>query len=70
MTPDLNIPVDEVNALVPVGLVTERVHQLGRNSKKVDASASEASPKKQKMTNIQINAGSAAAARGSPRRAQ
>jgi len=70
VTPDLNVPALESAALVPAGLVTERVNQLGKSGGEVDANASEVSRKKQKRSKSHSNAISAAAASGSPRRAQ
>jgi hypothetical protein len=70
VTPDLNVPAPESAALVQVGLVAERVNQLGKNGGEVDANVSEVSPKKQKRSKSHSNARSAAAASGSPRRAQ
>ena len=66
-TPDLNIPVGESNAIVPSGLVSARVNQLGAGAKSGGKSMSELL-KKQKRGNSQ-NDRSAAAAIGSPRRA-
>ena len=63
--PDLNIPLGASNALVPVGLVTSRVSQIGAS----DSGGSMIETlKKQRRGNSQIE-GSAAAASGSPRRA-
>ena len=66
-TPDLNIPVGESNAIVPSGLVSARVNQLGAGAKSGGKSMSELL-KKQKRGNSQ-NDRSAAAEDGSPRRA-
>lgn len=70
LTPDLTIPADETPALVPAGLVSQRVNQLGKSSGEVGTSASEASPKKQKKSKPQTTALSAGAADGSSRRAK
>jgi hypothetical protein len=70
LTPDLNLPVIDTSALVPAGLVSERVIQLGKTGGEVGANVSEASPKKQKRSKSQTHALSAATAGGSPRRAQ
>lgn len=67
-TPDLNIPLQTTNAIVPVGLVTSRVNQLDGNADNIGESMSE-TLKKQKRGNPQ-SARSAAAAQDSPRRAQ
>jgi hypothetical protein len=62
-TPDLNNPVtDGPQALVPVGLVNDRVSKLVNESDDVT--------KKQKMSETSQSARSAAAAGGGPRRAQ
>ncbi|CAN6235065.1 unnamed protein product [Urochloa humidicola] len=65
-TPDLNIRATD-GALIPAGLVHERLNQLGKTSGRVGDG--EEVPKKQKTANSK-NARSAAAAGGSPRRAQ
>jgi hypothetical protein len=70
LTPDLNLPVIDTSALVPAGLVSERVIQLGKTGGEVGANVSEVSPKKQKRSKSQTHALSAATAGGSPRRAQ
>lgn len=70
LMPDLNVPAPESAAIVPVGLVTERVNQLGKNAGDVGAGVSEVSPKKQKRSKSQTNVTSAAAVSSSPRRAQ
>lgn len=70
LAPDLNIPVGSSTELVPVGLVSERVNQLGRSNEEAGVSASEVSPKKQKRPKSHQNARSAVAAGSSPRRAQ
>lgn len=67
-TPDLNIPVG-ANAIIPVGLVNSRVNQLRGNSDCSGGSVEEAA-KKQRRGSLSQNANSAAAAGGSPRRAQ
>jgi hypothetical protein len=59
-TPDLNKPAETQTTLVPVGLVTSRLTQF--------VGEPDATTKKQKMS--ETNAQSAAAADGSPRRAQ
>lgn len=64
---DLNLPVGASSAIIPHGLVLDRVSQLATNSG-VGVKADELL-KKQKMTQNQ-DARSAAAAGGSPRRAQ
>jgi hypothetical protein len=72
-TPDLNLPVMDTLVVVPTGLVSSRVNQLhgvGESSENAPTAASDELTKKQKRTNTQTNAGSAAAASGSPRRAQ
>jgi len=67
-TPDLNIPIGGgSSALVPASLVNARVSQLDDAGDSV--SSMNKTLKKQKRGNSQ-NAGSAAAASGSPRRAQ
>jgi len=67
---DLNLPVIDTSGLAPTGLVSERVNQLGKTGGELGATASEVSPKKQKRSNSQTLALSAATAGGSPRRAQ
>ena len=70
LTPDLNLPVIDTSTLVPAGLVSERVNQLGKTGGEVVATASEASPKKQKRSKSHTHALSALTAGGSPRQAQ
>lgn len=70
LTPDLNILVIDLSALVPAGLVNERVNQLGKTGGQGGSTASEASPKKLKRPKQQSNALLAATTSGSPLRAQ
>lgn len=72
LAPDLNLPVIDTSALVPTGIVLERVNKLDKSGGEVGvtASASEALPKKQRRSRSQSHARSAAAADGSPRQAQ
>lgn len=67
-TPDLNVPIGGSNALVPTSLVNSRVSQLDIGGENSGSSMIETLKKQKKGTNN--NAGSAAAAQGSPRRAQ
>lgn len=67
-TPDLNLPVVEPNAIVPIGLVHARVNQMDSSSESAGDSMIE-TLKKQKRVTPQ-NARSAAAASDSPHRAQ
>jgi hypothetical protein len=67
-TPDLNEPVGS-NAIVPVGLVNSRVYQLDTGSES-STGVLEETLKKQRRGSLSNNARSAAAASGSPRRAQ
>jgi hypothetical protein len=46
LTPDLNIPAMGLNAIVPVGLVNSRVHQLGGGSESSGGSLEETTKKK------------------------
>jgi hypothetical protein len=72
-TPDLNLPVVNSLAVVPSGLVSSRVNQItgaGERSENAPTATSDELAKKQRRTNTQTCAGSAAAASGSPRRAQ
>ncbi|CAN6286224.1 unnamed protein product [Urochloa humidicola] len=69
-TPDLNLPLEDAAPLVPAGLVSSRVSQLG--GARGGASGEEGSEellKKQKRATQTTDVGSAAAARSSPRRA-
>jgi hypothetical protein len=68
-TPDLNLPTVDSTALVPAGLVSSRVSQLVRDQEE-GVESKEELLKKQKMCPTTNVAGSAAAATGSPRRAQ
>jgi hypothetical protein len=70
LTPDLNLPIIDTSALVPAGRVLSRVQQLAKNSDGAVLSALEELPKKQKRSSKTNDAGSAAAASSSPRRAQ
>lgn len=67
-TPDLNEPVYS-NAIIPIGLVNSRVNQLDTCSENSGGSVEE-NLKKQGRGSLSNNARSAAAASGSPRRAQ
>lgn len=70
-TPDLNLPVDDMSALVPSGLVSSRVNQLGGAWGTTEGEEDlEEMLEKQKRTTQTTDERSAAAARGSPRRAQ
>lgn len=69
LTPDLNIPLADSQALVLVGIVNSRVNQLDGPSKNDGDSMIEIL-KKQKRISTNQNARSAATANGSPRRAQ
>jgi hypothetical protein len=67
-TPDLNLPVMDTLVVIPTGLVSSRVNQLHgveESSENAPTAASDELTKKQKRTNTQTNAGSAAAASGS-----
>jgi hypothetical protein len=68
-TPDLNIPVGESNAIVPVGLVNSRVNQMDGAAENSGGSMIE-TLKKQKRGTTNQNAISAGAAGSGPRRAQ
>jgi hypothetical protein len=68
-TPDLNLPTVDSTALVPAGLVSSRVSQLVRDQEE-GVESKEELLKKQKMCPTTNVARSAAAATGSPRRAQ
>lgn len=68
-TPDLNIPLTGSNAIVPIGLVKSRVSQLDGGSESSGGSMIETLTK-QKRSDTNQNARSAAAADGSSRRAQ
>jgi hypothetical protein len=69
-TPDLNLPLDEAATVVPSGLVSSRVHQLGGARGCFGGEeVSEEMLKKQKRATHTIDGTSAAAADGSPRRA-
>ena len=68
LTPDLNLPVEDLSGLVPRGLVSSRVSQLVGLHVCTDDVSDEFS-KKQKTSANNSNARSAAAANG-PRRAQ
>lgn len=68
-TPDLNVPLDGTNSIVPFGLVNSRVSQIDEGSESSGGSMLEQLKKQKKGTNVQ-NARSAAAASDSPRRAQ
>ena len=71
LTPDLNLLAVDTSALVPMGLVSDRVNQLdNKTDAKVGMNASVDLTKKQKRSKSQTNARSAAAASSSPRRAQ
>ena len=70
LTPDLNLLAVDTSALVPMGLVSDRVNQLDKTDAKVGMNASVDLTKKQKRSKSQTNARSAAAASSSPRRAQ
>ena len=63
-TPDLNLPVIDTSALVPAGLVNERVNQLARSADGRGVNASEEIPKKQKRSNTNSEARLEAAASG------
>lgn len=69
-TPDLNLPMVDTTALVPAGLVIDRVNQLAHNAGGGGGMTSEELSKKQRRCNNQNDAKSAAAANSSPRRAQ
>lgn len=69
LTPDLNLPVMDSSAIVPVGRVCSRVNQFDGGSENSGESMIE-TLKKQRRGNNNQNARSAAAAIGSPRRAQ
>jgi hypothetical protein len=69
LTPDLNIPAMGLNAIVPVGLVNSRVHQLGGGSESSGGSLEETTKKKRRGS-LSHNTRSAAAARDRPRWAQ
>lgn len=69
MTPDLNLPVVDPTAIVPMGLVNVRVHQLVGSGDTGDSMTEELLKRQRRMDNSQL-ARSAAAANGSPRRAQ
>ena len=69
LTPDLNLPADNMPTEVPKGPVSSRVNQfVGSHEGNTDGSAELS--KKQKTSATQLDAGSVAAASGSPRRAQ
>jgi hypothetical protein len=68
-TPDLNLPVQDPLALVPAGTVSARISQLD-GVQEEDREGKEELLKKQKMCSTTFDARSAAAADGSPRRAQ
>ncbi|CAO2195035.1 unnamed protein product [Urochloa humidicola] len=68
-TPDLNVPIVDSSVLVPAGLVSSRMNQLVGSRESADGATDELN-KKQKTSNTTPNARSAAAASGSPRRAQ
>ena len=70
LTPDLNLLAVDTSALVPMGLVSDRVNQLDKTDAKVGMNASVDLTKKQKRSKSQTNARSAAAANVSPCRAQ
>lgn len=67
-TPDLNEPAAS-NAIIPAGLVNSRVNQLDSGSES-SGGGKEDNLKKQRRGSLTHNAGSVAAVRGSPRRAQ
>ena len=67
-TPDLNLPLGASHALVPVGTVSTRVNQLDGGGELNGDSMIETLKKQRRGTSH--NTGSAAAASGSPRRAQ
>jgi hypothetical protein len=69
-TPDLNLPVGDETSLVPRGLVSTRVNQIDGEADGAGTVTSDELTKKQKRSNTQTKGGSAAAAGGSPRRAQ
>ncbi|CAN6272978.1 unnamed protein product [Urochloa humidicola] len=70
-TPDLNLPLTDVTAVVPAGLVSSRVSQLAGSQKNLEGEdVSEELIKKQRRSTNTIEARSAAAADGSPRREQ
>lgn len=66
--PDLNMPAGASNAIVPAGLVSSRVSQLGAGADNSGASMIETLKKQRRGSNT--SEGSAAAAVGSPRREQ
>ncbi|XP_021321277.1 uncharacterized protein LOC8064944 [Sorghum bicolor] len=68
-TPDLNVPVNNTSAIVPVGLVISRVSQLDGDTESSGGSLEE-TVKKQKRGGSSNIARSAMAAGSSPRRAQ
>jgi hypothetical protein len=71
MTPDLNLPCDVGTMSVPVGLVNSRVNQFAGAQTSTDGDDRvEEMLKKQKRATNPNDAISAAAAEGSPRRAQ
>lgn len=69
-TPDLNLPAVDTSALIPLGLVSSRVQDLAKFGDGSEITKIDDLPKKQKHSSKSQNAGSAAAAGGSPRRAQ
>lgn len=69
-TPDLNLPAVDTMALVPIGLVADRVNQMAKQGDETGGHASEDMAKKQRRFSNQSHAGSAAAADSSPRQAQ
>jgi hypothetical protein len=70
LTPDLNLPAVDTSALLPMGLVSDRVNQLDKTDAEVGMNASVDLAKKQKRSKSQTNARCAAAASSSPRQAQ
>jgi hypothetical protein len=70
LTPDLNLPAVDTSALVPMGLVSDRVNQLDKTDAEVGMNASVDLAKKQERSKSQTNARSAAAVSSSPCRTQ
>ena len=68
-TPDLNVPLEGSNAIVPVGLVNSRVSQLDVSADNTSDGSMIETLKKQRRGSAQ-NARSATAVSDSPRRAQ
>lgn len=70
LTPDLNLPAVDTSALLPMGLVSDRVNQLDKTDAEVGMNASVDLAKKQKRSKSQTNARCAAAVSSSPCQAQ